>query len=163
MNVVTHFHVKTNLNAKKPGQLLLQAMQPLSAILVVVAGKRVHATEERSADASRPAMVHPYLPTAYDLISRTRNHRSPLSQRIDTLSEALRDEQARTNGVFASVDHPVAGTFETVTAPIRLSAHPMPGGRPAPALGGDGEAILAEAGLPAQEIEDALGAKATAE
>ena len=82
---------------------------------------------------------------------------------VRTLSEALRDEQARANGVFAAVDHPVAGSFETVTAPIRLSAHPMPGGRPAPALGGDGQAILSAAGLSAQEIEDALGAKAAAE
>lgn len=82
---------------------------------------------------------------------------------VRTLSEALRDEQARATGVFASVDHPVAGTFETVTAPIRLSAHPMPGGRPAPALGADGEAILSEAGLSAEEIEDALGAEPAAE
>ena len=78
---------------------------------------------------------------------------------VRTLSEALRDEQARANGVFASVDHPVAGTFETVTAPIRLSAHPMPGARPAPALGSDSEAILSEAGLSANEIKAALGAK----
>jgi crotonobetainyl-CoA:carnitine CoA-transferase CaiB-like acyl-CoA transferase len=76
---------------------------------------------------------------------------------VQTLSEALRDEQARANGVFAEVDHPVAGRYETITAPIRLSAHRMPGGRPAPALGADAEAILAEAGLSAEEIRAALG------
>ena len=75
---------------------------------------------------------------------------------VRTLSEALRDEQARTTGVFASVDHPVAGRYETVTAPIQLSAHPMPGDRPAPALGSDGRAILLEAGLSDGEIEAAL-------
>ncbi|MFQ5418530.1 MAG: CaiB/BaiF CoA transferase family protein [Myxococcota bacterium] len=75
---------------------------------------------------------------------------------VRTLSEALRDEQARATGVFTSVDHPVAGRYETVAAPIRLSAHDMPGGRPAPALNADGEAILAAAGLSPAEITDAL-------
>ena len=76
---------------------------------------------------------------------------------VRTLSEALYDEQARANGVFAPVDHPVAGRYETVTAPIRLSAHPMPGARSAPALGADGEQILAEVGMTAEEIREALG------
>ncbi len=76
---------------------------------------------------------------------------------VRTLSEALRDEQARANGVFASVDHPVAGRYETVTAPVTLSGHAMPGDRPAPALGADGEAILREAGLAPEEIAEAMG------
>lgn len=75
---------------------------------------------------------------------------------VRTLSEALRDEQARTNGVFATVEHPVAGSYETVTAPVRLSGHDLSGARPAPALGADNQAILAEAGLSADEIAEAL-------
>lgn len=81
---------------------------------------------------------------------------------VRTLSEALRDEQARAIGAFAPVDHPVAGRYETVAAPIRLSGHPLPGGRPAPALGADGRAILAQAGLSPVEIEEALGSGANA-
>jgi crotonobetainyl-CoA:carnitine CoA-transferase CaiB-like acyl-CoA transferase len=76
---------------------------------------------------------------------------------VCTLSEALRDEQARATGVFANVEHPVAGRFDTVTAPIRLSDHPMTDPRPAPALGADNEAILTDAGLTAAEIREALG------
>jgi len=75
---------------------------------------------------------------------------------VRTLSEALRDEQARVTGVFTEVEHPVAGRYETVSAPIRMSAHAMPGGRPAPSLGGDGADVLAEAGLSPAEIEAAL-------
>lgn len=75
---------------------------------------------------------------------------------VKTLSEALRDEQARANGVFAEVEHPVAGRYETVTAPIRLSGHAMEGAVPAPALGADGRALLREAGLSEAEIEAAL-------
>jgi crotonobetainyl-CoA:carnitine CoA-transferase CaiB-like acyl-CoA transferase len=76
---------------------------------------------------------------------------------VRSLSEALHDEQARATGVFAPVEHPVAGRYETVRAPIRLSGHAMPGDRPAPALGADSEAVLREAGLDAREIAEALG------
>jgi crotonobetainyl-CoA:carnitine CoA-transferase CaiB-like acyl-CoA transferase len=79
---------------------------------------------------------------------------------VRTLSEALHDEQARATGVFTSVDHPVAGTYDTVAAPIRLSGHAMPGGRPAPALGADAEAVLANAGLSPEEIREALAPQA---
>jgi crotonobetainyl-CoA:carnitine CoA-transferase CaiB-like acyl-CoA transferase len=76
---------------------------------------------------------------------------------VKTLSEGLRDEQARATGVFAPVDHPVAGTYDTVTAPIRLSDHALDAPRPAPALGADAHDILAEAGLSDAEIDAALG------
>ena len=76
---------------------------------------------------------------------------------VRTLSEALRDEQARLTGVFASVDHPVAGRYDTVAAPVTLSGHAMAGTRPAPALGADNDAVLAEAGLTPDEIAEALG------
>ena len=71
------------------------------------------------------------------------------------------DEQARHTGVFTEVDHPVAGRYETVAAPIRLSAHAMPGGRPAPALGADARDVLAEAGLSPDEIAAALDTEAS--
>ena len=74
---------------------------------------------------------------------------------VKTLPEALRDEQARVTGVFGAVEHPVAGTYDTVTAPVRLSGHAMPG-RPAPALGADGRDVLREAGLSEAEIDAAL-------
>jgi len=75
---------------------------------------------------------------------------------VKTLSEGLRDEQARATGVFARVDHPVAGAYDTVTAPIRLSGHATETPRPAPALGADARDVLAEAGLSDAEIDAAL-------
>ncbi len=78
---------------------------------------------------------------------------------VRTLAEAIRDPQAATNGVFAELEHPRAGPFGTVTAPLRLSAHPTPGTALAPELGADGEAILREAGLSEEEIQSALGAR----
>ncbi len=67
------------------------------------------------------------------------------------------DPQIRTMGYFSTVEHPTAGSFETVGTPLRMSAHPMPADRPAPALGADGEDVLREAGLDAPEIAAALG------
>ncbi len=76
---------------------------------------------------------------------------------VRTLEEAVHDPQALANGAFAEVEHPQAGAFTTVTAPLSLSAHPMPGTAPAPDLGADGEALLRAAGLDDDAIRKALG------
>ena len=73
------------------------------------------------------------------------------------IGEVMDDPQIRTMGYFSTVEHPTAGSFETVGTPLRMSAHPMPADRPAPALGADGEDVLREAGLDAPEIAAALG------
>ncbi len=75
---------------------------------------------------------------------------------VRTLAEAVHDPQARANGVFARVDHPRTGPFETVAPPLRLSAHAMEGERPAPELGADGADVLRAAGLSEAEIASAL-------
>jgi crotonobetainyl-CoA:carnitine CoA-transferase CaiB-like acyl-CoA transferase len=76
---------------------------------------------------------------------------------VNRLDEAIRDPQARSAGVFQTVEHPTAGPFETVAPPLRLSAYAMRGDRPAPALGAEGEQILREAGLSADEVAAILG------
>ncbi len=73
------------------------------------------------------------------------------------LSEVVQDPQARAMKYFRSVEHPTAGRFDTVAPPLRLSAYEMRAERPAPALGADGEAVLREAGLSAEEVAAALG------
>ncbi|MFQ5515028.1 MAG: CaiB/BaiF CoA transferase family protein [Myxococcota bacterium] len=72
------------------------------------------------------------------------------------LREVLDDPQIRAMGYFATVDHPRAGRFDSVGPPVRMSAYPMTGERPAPALGADTEAVLREAGLDDAEIAAAL-------
>jgi crotonobetainyl-CoA:carnitine CoA-transferase CaiB-like acyl-CoA transferase len=76
---------------------------------------------------------------------------------VRTLAEAIDDPQARANGMFVKVEHPELGEFESVAPPLRLSAHPMPANRPAPALGADAVAVLHEAGLTDDEIAAVLG------
>lgn len=71
-----------------------------------------------------------------------------------TLSEACEDPQALATGMFTEVDHPVAGTYPTIAPPLKMSRHEMRGEKPAPALGADNEALLREAGLTDEEIEE---------
>jgi crotonobetainyl-CoA:carnitine CoA-transferase CaiB-like acyl-CoA transferase len=85
-------------------------------------------------------------------LSRHRLIWSPMR----TLAEAIEDPQAHAGGVFSTVSHPTAGSFESVAPPLKLSAHPMHETRPAPELGADGEQILREAGLAPEEIKAAL-------
>lgn len=68
------------------------------------------------------------------------------------LDEAIRDENAEATGCFATVEHPQFGRFRTVTPPVRLSAHPMPGTATAPLLSADTAAVLREAGVDEETV-----------
>lgn len=66
---------------------------------------------------------------------------------VQTHPEAVEDPTAVARGLFPTVEHPDFGAFKTVAPPIRMSGHSMQGTAPAPALGADTEAVLAEAGV----------------
>ncbi len=67
-------------------------------------------------------------------------------------AEAAQDPTAAARNVFPTVDHPTVGQFRTVAPPLTMSDHPMPGNAPAPALGADTEAVLAESDVDADTI-----------
>jgi crotonobetainyl-CoA:carnitine CoA-transferase CaiB-like acyl-CoA transferase len=71
--------------------------------------------------------------------------------------ELFDDPQVRAMGWLRTVKHPELGEFETMGPPFEMSGHEMPADRPAPPLGADGETVLDEAGLAADEIAAALG------
>ncbi len=71
---------------------------------------------------------------------------------VRTLAEAVHDEAAIENGVFSTVEHPEHGSFRTVAPPLKMSEHSMTGAVPAPALGADTAAVLAEAGVDDETI-----------
>lgn len=71
---------------------------------------------------------------------------------VRTLAEAIRDENANRTGMFATVDHPEYGRFQTVAPPFRMSGHAMPGDAPAPLLAVDTADVLAEAGVDDETI-----------
>ncbi|MBW2446043.1 MAG: CoA transferase [Deltaproteobacteria bacterium] len=61
------------------------------------------------------------------------------------------DPQIVASGSFEEVDHPVLGRIRQPRPPARFEATPSSAERPAPALGQDTDAILAELGLPEAE------------
>ncbi|MFI5317334.1 MAG: CaiB/BaiF CoA transferase family protein [Myxococcota bacterium] len=71
---------------------------------------------------------------------------------VRRMHELIDDPQVRTMGYFSKVTHPALGEFESVGPPFRMSSHSMPANRPAPELGADSAAVLADAGLSADEI-----------
>jgi crotonobetainyl-CoA:carnitine CoA-transferase CaiB-like acyl-CoA transferase len=61
-------------------------------------------------------------------------------------------------GLIVEQEHPRAGRFQTLDTPIRFGLTPGGIRAPAPALGEDTDAVLAEAGLAASEIDKLRGA-----
>lgn len=84
------------------------------------------------------------------LLDRTGVIWSPVSE----LPDLVDDPQARAIGMFSEVDHPDAGTFETLAAPFTMSRSQVSVKGPAPATGEHTDDILRRFGVdPAQIAE----------
>jgi len=71
---------------------------------------------------------------------------------INNLAEVFADPHVRARGMTVDLPHPVAGSIRVVASPIKLSATPVQYRRAPPLLGADTDAVLAEFGVPADEI-----------
>ena len=70
-----------------------------------------------------------------------------------TVTEVAADPHAAAVGTFPSLEHPVAGSFRTVAAPMRLRGQDLAPRTPAPELGQHTGEVLTELGLTAAERE----------
>ncbi|WP_437583256.1 CaiB/BaiF CoA transferase family protein [Paramicrobacterium sp. CJ85] len=75
-----------------------------------------------------------------------------LNAPVRTLAETLADEQTAANGMIVESQHPSAGTFRTLNAPIHLSETPATVRRVAPRLGEHNDEVLRENGFDDDEI-----------
>ena len=75
-----------------------------------------------------------------------------------TVSEVAADPHAAAVGTFPEVQHPTAGTFRTVAAPMKLRGQDISPRGPAPDLGQHTREVLAELGLSAAEVDTLLAA-----
>jgi crotonobetainyl-CoA:carnitine CoA-transferase CaiB-like acyl-CoA transferase len=58
------------------------------------------------------------------------------------MHQAFTQEQVRSNGIIAEMDHPIAGRFHTVRAPYRMSKTPCVTPKAPPVMGADNSEIL---------------------
>jgi crotonobetainyl-CoA:carnitine CoA-transferase CaiB-like acyl-CoA transferase len=70
---------------------------------------------------------------------------------VPALQEIV-DDPAHHRGVLRAADHPVVGPYRSIAAPVVFAASGTPEPAPAPLVGQDTEAVLAEAGLGADEV-----------
>lgn len=75
-----------------------------------------------------------------------------LSAPVRTLAETLEDEQTAVNQMVIDANHPTAGAFRMLNAPIRLSNTPATVRRVAPRLGEHNDEILKENGFDDEAI-----------
>ena len=71
---------------------------------------------------------------------------------VHTLESIFEDPHLLATGFFEAEDHPTEGRLTRMAIPARYSATPTGDRAPAPRLGADSAAILAEAGYAAAEI-----------
>jgi crotonobetainyl-CoA:carnitine CoA-transferase CaiB-like acyl-CoA transferase len=74
--------------------------------------------------------------------------------RVQSLGEVFADPQVTHQEMVLDVPHPGHGTVRMTGFPVKLSHTPCRINHPAPDLGADTEAVLAETGYSAQEIAD---------
>ena len=79
--------------------------------------------------------------------------------RVQTLDEVFDDPQVKAQGMILDVDHPGHGTVRMTGFPMKFEKTPSTVRRPAPDLGADTDAVLAEAGYGPDEIAAFRAAK----
>jgi crotonobetainyl-CoA:carnitine CoA-transferase CaiB-like acyl-CoA transferase len=96
-----------------------------------------------------------------EFASRPFEHWAPLLDaagiiwgKVATLAELVVDPQAEANGMFATIEHPEAGPFETLEAPFRMSHSQVAVRGAAPEAGQDTIAVLAEMGFDRHRIDE---------
>ena len=78
--------------------------------------------------------------------------RDVLCAPVNDYADLPQDPQIAATGMLVPDAHPCAGPFTTLDTPIRFSRTPGTRRAPAPALGAHTEAVLAAAGVSADEI-----------
>ncbi|MGH0035570.1 MAG: CaiB/BaiF CoA transferase family protein [Myxococcota bacterium] len=76
---------------------------------------------------------------------------------VKRVDEAIEDAQARELGYLPEIEHEDVGRFRTVAPPFRIQGADLTPTSAAPALDADGEDVLREAGLDAEQIAAVRG------
>jgi crotonobetainyl-CoA:carnitine CoA-transferase CaiB-like acyl-CoA transferase len=80
---------------------------------------------------------------------------------INTVSEAVNDEQTRARSLIVQIEHPAMGTAKSIANPIRFSNMPVSYRLPPPLLGEHTREILESLGYTSEEAKSMAGGPAT--
>ena len=75
---------------------------------------------------------------------------------IQTVGEALQDQQTLSRGLIVEIEHPALGTLRSIANPILSATQPALYRYPPPTLGEHNREVLEELGLAASEVESSL-------
>ena len=67
--------------------------------------------------------------------------------------EIFDDAQARANGYIEDLEHPVHGSYQTVSSPLKMDATPLRHQGPSPGMGQHTDEVLAELGFDETTVE----------
>jgi crotonobetainyl-CoA:carnitine CoA-transferase CaiB-like acyl-CoA transferase len=94
-----------------------------------------------------------------EFASQPSDHWAPLLDasgviwaKVAGMPDVVADPQAEEMGMWAEIDHPVAGRFRTMTAPFSMSATPPQVRGPGPEVGEHTAAVLREMGIDADRV-----------
>jgi crotonobetainyl-CoA:carnitine CoA-transferase CaiB-like acyl-CoA transferase len=76
---------------------------------------------------------------------------------VQDLAQVLARTQLAALGSVQELEHPTAGAYRLLSPPLRIDREMLSYLGPAPVLGSDTRAVLAEAGLPAADIDSLVG------
>lgn len=77
-----------------------------------------------------------------DVLARLRQHAIPAG-RVNSVSQAIGSDEARSRGVVMDMDHPEIGRFRTIRSPLRTTGAPPCAPTAPPGVGQDSRAVLA--------------------
>jgi crotonobetainyl-CoA:carnitine CoA-transferase CaiB-like acyl-CoA transferase len=97
--------------------------------------------------------------TTADALAALKATGTPVGQ-VNERADVLTDPQIAHNDAIAEIDNGAVGRVRVAKAAARFSDYAPPPPRPAPALGGDGAAILRECGYGESEIEALIAQRA---
>jgi len=136
------------------------------AVLANLIGKPEWATDPRYCDFKARLANREQLTEELDAVLMTASTEQWLERfggqvpaaPVNDVAQALDSSFAKEQGLIVEMQHPVRGPVKTVACPIRCPGETLPV-KPAPRLGADTEALLAELGHAKGRFEPLLGVK----